>query len=132
MDLQSIQKMAQGDLESNPDDIEFISIQTPILQSKYLRLLNEESLRLTRLESKKDQLFMEKWKLYKYNYDYVIDKKDDLLAHINGDSDMVEIKERIALSKRTMDYLEDIIKTLRERSFHIRNLIEYRKFISGT
>lgn len=129
--LIEIQLMATKDLESKPDDVEFISIQTPILQSKYLRLLNEESLRLTKLESEKDALFKTKWIYYKYDYDYVIDRKDDLLTHINGDDDMIQIKQRIALAKQTMNYLENIIRTLRERSFHMKNLMDYRRWISG-
>jgi hypothetical protein len=130
--LLEIQKMAEKDLETRPDDIEFISIQTPMLQSRYLRLLNEESLLLSKLEFDYDVLYKDKWDYYRNNFNIALTKKDDLLTFINGDEDIIKLKAKISLSKRTMTYIEDIIRTLRERSFHVKNLIEYRKFISGT
>lgn len=131
MTLTELQAMVDKDMETRQEDVEFMSIQTPLLQSKYLRILNEEYLKLAKLEGEYDVLFKAKWKYYKYDYDIVLDKRDEVLTHINGDDEIVKLKARIALAKQTLQYIEGVIKTLRERSFHVRNYIEWKKFQNG-
>ena len=44
---------------------------------------------------------------------------------------MIDIQEKIAYQKEKIEYLESIIKTVVNRNFLIKNIIDWRKFTSG-
>ena len=50
---------------------------------------------------------------------------------LESDKDTIDIQEKIAYQKEKIEYLESIIKTIVNRNFLIKNIIDWRKFTSG-
>jgi hypothetical protein len=44
---------------------------------------------------------------------------------------MIDMQEKIEYQKEKINYLESIIKTVVNRNFLIKNIIDWRKFTSG-
>ena len=57
--------------------------------------------------------------------------KLDLDRFLNSDKDMIDMQEKIEYQKEKINYLESIIKTVVNRNFLIKNIIDWRKFTSG-
>ena len=57
--------------------------------------------------------------------------KLDLERFLEADKDMIDIQEKIEYQKEKISYLESIIKTVVNRNFLVKNIIDWRKFTSG-
>ena len=131
MKLTELEKEAQQDLEKDTPDLELLSFEAPKLLSKWLRYLNYEHQVLIALEDEQKELFGKLWHHYKYEFEYTLETRQEIMTYVESDEKMRKLQRRIAIQKNKLDYIENVIKTLRERSFHVRNILEYRKFISG-
>ena len=57
--------------------------------------------------------------------------KLDIDRFLNSDKDIIEMQEKIEYQKEKINYLESIIKTIINRNFLIKSIIDWRKFTSG-
>ena len=57
--------------------------------------------------------------------------KDDINAFIDGDEKYQEVKSKVLLQEQKVKYIEAIIKELSQRTWNIRNAIEWHKFKGG-
>ena len=57
--------------------------------------------------------------------------KNELDTFMNGDSDMIEVQSEIDEMQLKFDYVERCLKNILERQWHIKNIIEWRKFTNG-
>jgi len=57
--------------------------------------------------------------------------KSEVSKVMDADPDIIKFIETIAETDNCIRYLEDIVKKLNQRSFDIKNIIEYEKFVSG-
>jgi hypothetical protein len=57
--------------------------------------------------------------------------KTDLGMVVEADKDIINLTLKVAYHLATTKYLEDIIKTLNNRNFLLRNIIDWAKFQSG-
>ena len=51
--------------------------------------------------------------------------------YIKADSEIQKLEQKVTYIQDIVDYLEKTIKIISNRSFQIKNAIEWRKFISG-
>ena len=137
MKLEDIQSEANNDLLIDKSKLIDASIETPTLVNKYYGYLIQEGRILKMIESK---LF----EVYKDLYDYYLHLappeayvtkpfnrkvlKSDVDMYIQADPKYTEIVNKIEAQKYKVKYVEEIIKQLNQRTFHIKNVIEYTKF----
>lgn len=57
--------------------------------------------------------------------------KAEVAKAVQNDPDVITLTQQIAYYNMVINYIEDIIKKLNQRSFDIRNIIEYEKFTAG-
>lgn len=57
--------------------------------------------------------------------------KPDLDFYLDSDKDIIAYKLKIGLLDEQIELLESIIKTILNRSFQIKNAIEYMRFMNG-
>jgi len=57
--------------------------------------------------------------------------KADVPRYIEADKDIIHTTLKIAQQQEKVDFCADIIKSLRDRGFLIKNAIEWRKFTNG-
>ena len=140
MKIEDIEGLWDNDSKIDPYDLDSESLKIPELHNKYWKLLNIEILSLKYLES---QVTIQRKKLWAYYNGISIDEnsnevfnaklkhKDDINAFIDGDEKYQEVKSKILLQEQKVKYIEAIIKELSQRTWNIRNAIEWHKFKGG-
>ena len=141
MDLDKIQEMWQKDSVIDPDNLHDESLKIPQLHSKYYTIYNT----LTLLREKARDSYR-KVKLERYNYytgkapaevyekepfDYKVREKDAIQRHLDADEKLTTIDLKIRYYDVQLKFLEEIIKTVANRTFQIKDAIEWQKFQAG-
>jgi len=82
----------------------------------------------------------EKWEYYTGKSDPSVYKekpfdlkvlKADVHIYINSDDDLQKIQAKVVYQEAIVNYLEQILRIINNRSFTIKNAIEWRRFTSG-
>ena len=57
--------------------------------------------------------------------------RQDVDKYINSDPDIIKVSQKISYQQTIVDYLDKLIRQIANRTFTIKNAIEWRKFTSG-
>ena len=143
MNLSDYQNYAKNDLVLDETQLEIESLKTPQLHSKYLNLLMDEKLQLTKLQHDFKVLRKKKWLYYtgKISQEELEEEgwetfeltilKTDLDKFLDSDEDLQNIHIRIKYRETIVDYLQEIIKIINNRQWNIRSAIDWLKFTNG-
>lgn len=146
MKLESIQELWTSDCVLDDLQLDVESTRIPELHNKYFKIFSDEKLRLVKYESKMKELSKLKWLYYtgkldkdsldklgweSFELDIKSRNKLDIDRFLNSDKDIIEMQEKIEYQKEKINYLESIIKTIINRNFLIKSIIDWRKFTSG-
>ena len=141
MDLEKIQEIWKEDSIIDPDDLHNESLKIPVLHSKYYTIYNTIML----LREKAHETYR-RVKLERHNYysgkasaevyvedpfPYKLRDKDTLQRHMDADERLNKIEMKLKYYDVTLRFLEEIIKTISNRTFQIKNSIDYQKFVNG-
>ena len=141
MNLEQIQEMWEKDSNIDPDNLHDESLKIPQLHSKYYTLYNT----ITLLREKARESYA-KVKLERYNYytgkataevyaeepfPYKVREKDAIQRHLEADDKMNKIDMKIKYYDVMLKFLEEIIRTVSNRTYQIKNAIEWNKFQAG-
>lgn len=140
-DLESIQKMWEKDAKIDIDNLHQESLNIPILHAKYFELYNTLNLLKKKAEKQRSKIYIEKYEYYTGKADpevYIqnpfpkkIRDKEMLQKYMDSDVDLSNSNLKIEYYDVMINYLQEIIKTISNRSFQIKNSIDYLKFTSG-
>jgi hypothetical protein len=142
MTLSEIQEQVRKDLKINDLELDIESLRIPSLHSKYLQLLTEHSLLLKKTQGEFAVLKRNKWIYYtgkasedvykeKGDFPLKLKTKDDEKTFIEADEEVRELKGKVEYYETVVDYLQEIVRSISNRSFQIKNAIEWRKFEAG-
>lgn len=140
MNLEEIEKLWQEDSYIDPDNLHLESIKIPTLHSKYFKIHNNLSLLKRKEENNFFELQQQKWLYYSGKADPETYKekpfdhrvlKGDLDRYLNSDEDLIRSSTKIEYYSVMLKFLESILKNIENRSFQIKNSIEFMKFIGG-
>ena len=140
MNLEELQAQADKDLVIDDTELDTESLKTPILHNKYLQYYNKFNLLLKKSQWEERTLNREKWEYYTGKSDPSVYKekpfdlkvlKADVHIYINSDDDLQKIQAKVVYQEAIVHYLEQILKIINNRSFTIKNAIEWRRFTSG-
>lgn len=141
MTLDEISEMWQRDSIIDPDNLHDESLKIPQLHSKYYTVYNT----ITLLREKARETY-NRVKLERYNYytgkapaeayveepfPYKVRDKDALQRHMDADERLNKIDMKLRYYDVMLKFLEEIIKTVSNRTYQIKNSIEFMKFVSG-
>ena len=141
MDLEKIQAMWEKDSHIDPDNLHDESLKIPQLHSKYYTLYNT----ITLLREKAREQYS-KVRLERYNYftgkataevyaeepfPYKVREKDAIQRHLEADDKMNKIDMKIKYYDVMLKFLEEIIRAVSNRTYQIKNAIEWNKFQAG-
>jgi hypothetical protein len=141
MNLEQIQEMWERDSVIDPDNLHDESLKIPQLHSKYYTLYNT----ITLLREKARETF-NRVKLERYNYytgkapaevyveepfPYKLRDKDALQRHMDADERLNKVELKVKYYDVMLKFLEEIIRTVSNRTFQIKNAIEFMKFTAG-
>lgn len=143
MKLNEIQELWDIDCKINITILQTESVNIPQLHNKYYRILSNERLILKNLEFLYKELFLQKYEFLTQGETketkekgWVLPAKGCVLKqeapmYLEADKNLNEITGKIALQKEKMMLTEDILKTIHQRNFIIKNIIDYLKFQAG-
>ena len=141
MNLEKIQEMWQNDSVIDPDNLHDESLKIPQLHSKYYTVYN--TIVLLR-EKALDQY--KRIKLERYNYytgkataevyaeepfPYKVREKDAIQRHLEADDKMNKVDMKIKYYDIMLKFLEEVIRAVSNRTYQIKNAIEWNKFQAG-
>lgn len=147
MDLQTILSEWEQDCVIDDMKLDETSRESPKLHAKYLSLLSNYKLMLKRAEFKQKDLLKDKWLYYngKMSEEDLKDKgwnpdpfdglkilKGEMDYYYESDPEIQKSEEKIQYYKTTIDTLQDIIDNIKWRHQNIKNIIEWKKFQSGS
>jgi hypothetical protein len=113
------------------DELDHVSQDMGRRIAQWLEFLIQESLNYKQIEFTLKSLEKEKLEFYTTNYDILVDKKDALSIYLPADVDIQAIKKNLVVAQHKVDLCEKVVRGLSNTSFTIKNIIEYRKFMSG-
>ena len=141
MNLEKIQEMWQRDSVIDPDNLHDESLKIPQLHSKYYTLYNTITLLREKARDSYNKIKLERYNFYtgkapeevyiKEPFPYKVREKDAIQRHMEADDRVSEAELKIRYYDVMLKFLEEIIKTVSNRTFQIKNAIEWNKFQAG-
>jgi len=143
MQLDDLFELWKVDSEIDRTELGEASTTIPKLHYKYYKLFSQERLTLRKLQAEYKILYKEKWEYYQGNMSEEVLKekewdvfplrvlKSDVDKYIDSDKDMVKHNYRLEYQKEKIDFLENVIRSINNRGFQIKNAIDWEKFKVG-
>ena len=141
MDLDKIQSMWESDSTIDPDNLHDESLRIPQLHCKYYTIYNTITLLRERTRNSYNKVKLERYNYYtgkapaevyvEEPFPYKVREKDAIQRYIEADDKLTKLDLKIRYYDTTLKFLEEIIKTISNRTFQIKNAIEWHKFQSG-
>ena len=140
MDLEQIQELAEKDLKINDTELDLESLKTPQLHNKYMKHLTKFKLLLTRAEDDLRTIRLFKWEYYTGKSDPQVYQqkpfnlkilKQDVDKYIEADEEIQKATQKVKYLETIVDFLDRTIRQISNRTFTIKNAIDWRKFTSG-
>lgn len=108
---------------------------------KYIRMFSEESLKYEMMENKKKELLIKKRDYYAGNgtpEEYKVKpfplklKTDTAInKYVESDPDIIKYDQKILIQKQIVSILKECMDEIKRRSFNIKNIVDYTRFING-
>ena len=141
MDLEKIQVMWEKDSHIDPDNLHDESLKIPQLHSKYCTLYNTITLLREKAREQYSKVRLERYNYYtgkapaeayvEEPFPYKVREKDAIQRHLDADDKMNKIDMKIKYYDVMLKFLEEIIRAISNRTYQIKNAIEWNKFQAG-
>jgi hypothetical protein len=141
IDLDMIQRMWEEDSKIDIDNLHTESLNIPMLHAKYFEIYNNIVLLRKKAEQQKRNIRHDRYEYYTGKADpdvYVenpfpkkIRDKETLQKYLDADEKLSQICLKIDYYETMLNYLESILKVIQNRTYQIKNAIEFVKFQAG-
>ena len=141
MNLEQIQEMWEKDSRIDPDNLHDESLKIPTLHSKYYTLYNTITLMREKARSQYSKVRLERYNYYtgkasaevyvEEPFPYKVREKDAIQRHLEADDKMNKVDMKIKYYDIMLKFLEEIIRVVSNRTYQIKNAIEWNKFQAG-
>jgi len=141
MNLDDIQCMWEKDSQLDKDNLHDESLKIPVLHAKYHELFNNTLLLRKKAEQQRKNIRHERYEYFSGKADpevYVenpfpkkIRDKDTMQKYLDADEKLSQINLKIDYYETQLNYIESILRQISNRTYQIKNAIEWSKFIAG-
>ena len=140
MTLEELQQSVNKDFKLDDTELDTESVNIPLLHNKYLIHFNKFSLLLKKSEYEHKTMIRDKWEYYTGKADpHVYQQrpfdikvlKADVHIYIDSDEELQKADQKVAYLNTVVKYLEQVLRSINNRTFLIKNAIEWKKFTSG-
>ena len=141
MNLEQIQEMWEKDSKIDPDNLHDESLKIPQLHSKYYTLYNTITLMREKARTQYNKVRLERYNYYtgkataevyaEEPFPYKVREKDAIQRHLEADDKMNKIDMKIKYYDIMLKFLEEVIRAVSNRTYQIKNAIEWNKFQAG-
>jgi hypothetical protein len=140
-DLDTIQKMWEEDSKIDVDNLHTESLNIPTLHAKYFDIYNNIILLKKKAEQQKKNIRHERYEYFtgKADPDVYIDNpfpkkirdKETLQKYLDADEKLSSVCLKVEYYDTMLNYLESILKVIQNRTYQIKNAIEFIRFTAG-
>lgn len=133
--------MWESDSKIDPDNLHTESLNIPILHAKYYEMYNTVMLLRKKAEQQRKNIRHERYEYFSGKADpevYItnpfpkkIRDKDTMQKYLDADEKLSKCNLKIDYYETTLRYLEEILKQVGNRTYQIKNAIEFMRFNSG-
>ena len=141
INLDKIQSMWQEDCKIDIDNMHEESIKVPQLHSKYHEILNNLILLRTKAQKIQKNVRHERYEFYSGKADpdvyerepfpKKVRDKDALIRYMDADDRVSDANLKVEYYDVMINYTESILKQISNRTYQIKNSIEWHKFQAG-
>ena len=141
MDIEKIQNMWAEDAKIDPDNLHDESLKIPQLHAKYYTIYNTISLLRERAKESYNKIRLERYNFYtgkataevyaEEPFPYKVREKDAIQRHLDADERLTTVDLKIRYYDATLKFLEEIIRNVSNRTYQIKNAIEWNRFQAG-
>lgn len=138
--LTELQKMIQADAKVDQQKLDEASLKAPYTYSRYVAIYATEKMWLKTYTKQFQVLNVKKTEYYKGNASEEEYKKNPLhfkvppsklSLFVAGDDEVQKLQNKLDTQEVKVEMLKEYMKVLYQTSFHIKNAIEFQKFING-
>ena len=133
--------MWEKDSQIAADNLHTESLKVPALHAKYHEMFNNFLLLRKKAEQQRKNIRHERYEYYSGKADpevYIenpfgkkIRDKDTMTKYLDADDKLKQISLKIDYYETLLNYCESILKQISNRTYQIKNAIEWQKFIAG-
>ena len=133
--------MWEKDSQIDPDNLHTESLKVPALHAKYHDMFNNFLLLRKKAEQQRKNIRHERYEYYsgkadpevyeKNPFGKKIRDKDTMTKYLDADEKLSNSSLKIDYYDTMLVYLESILKVIQNRTFQIKNAIEFMRFNSG-
>lgn len=141
IDLPTLQKMWEKDSKIDIDNLHTESLNIPVLHAKYYDIYNNLMLLRKKSEQQKKNIRHERYEYYSGKADpdiYIKDPfpkkirdKDTMAKYLDADERLSGVSLKVEYYDVMLKYIEEILKQIGNRTYQIKNSIEFMRFSSG-
>ena len=141
IDLEGIQEMWKKDSNIDPDNLHTESLNIPVLHAKYFEMYNTILLLRKKAEQQRKNIRHERYEYFSGKADpdvYVqnpfpkkIRDKDTMTKYLDADERLSTVSLKIEYYDTMLKFIEEILKQITNRTYQIKNAIEFMRFTSG-
>ena len=134
MNLDTLNDMWEKDSQLNDEKLDHDSLEIPKLHAKYLRLYNS-------FTTLRDQAELDLKRTYRHRGEYYTGKADkpfpikliktDVPIYLEADEVYSKSVLKLKYYNQMVEALKAIMQAINNRSFYIKNAIEFAKFLKG-
>ena len=134
MNLETLNDMWEKDSQLNDEKLDHDSLEIPKLHAKYLRLYNS-------FTTLRDQAELDVKRTYRIRWEYYTGKaekpfplkliKTDVPIYLEADEVYAKSVLKLKYYNQMVEALKAIMQAINNRSFYIKNAIEFAKFLKG-
>ena len=140
-DLETIQEMWEKDAKIDRDNLHNESLNIPSLHAKYFQIYNTIFLLRKKAEQQRKNIRHERYEYFSGKADpdvYIqnpfpkkIRDKDTMTKYLDADEKLSNASLKIEYYDTMLTYLESILKVIQNRTYQIKNAIEFMRFNAG-
>ena len=140
MNLDTLQQQWEKDSPIDDTQLDKESIAVPMLHAKYYKYYNEFRLMKEDAEMKLNVLYKSKWEYYhgkspakvfaETPFEHKV-LKQDISIYIDADEEVIKARLKVRYNEIILEFLESVLKTIGNRTFQVKNAIDWRRFTEG-
>ena len=133
--------MWNEDSKIDPDNLHTESLNIPVLHSKYYDIYNTLMLLRKKAEQQRKNIRHERYEYFSGKADpevYINDPfpkkirdKETMQKYLDADTKLSEVSLKIEYYEVMLRFIEEILKQITNRTYQIKNAIEFMRFSSG-
>tara|TARA_B100000965_G_scaffold49379_1_gene36300 strand:+ start:1028 stop:1441 length:414 start_codon:yes stop_codon:yes gene_type:complete len=134
MNLETLNDMWEKDSQLNDEKLDHDSLAIPKLHAKYLRLYNNFTTLRDQAELEVKRSYRDRWEYYtgKSETPFPIKLiKTDVPIYLESDQEYQKSVLKAKYLNQMVESIKAILTSINNRSFFIKNAVEFAKFLKG-